>query len=62
MHKRSVRIGDQIEEFAPVDPYRLMVENFSDRISDKPAWILGLEQSLYVSQVLDQIKEFRIRR
>ena len=55
----SMRIANQIEEFAPVDPYRLMVENFSDRISDKPAWILGLEQSLYVSQVLDQIKEFR---
>jgi D-xylose 1-dehydrogenase (NADP+, D-xylono-1,5-lactone-forming) len=58
----SMRIGNQIEEFAPVDPYRLMVENFSDHISNNPAWILGLEQSLYVSQVLDQIKEFRIKR
>jgi predicted dehydrogenase len=54
----SMRIGNSTEEFAPVDPYRLMVENFSDHISDKPAWILGLEQSLYVAQVLDQIKEF----
>jgi D-xylose 1-dehydrogenase (NADP+, D-xylono-1,5-lactone-forming) len=58
----SMRIANQIEEFAPVDPYRLMIENFSDHISDKPAWILGLEQSLYVSQVLDQIKEFRTKR
>jgi hypothetical protein len=55
-----MRIGNQIEEFAPVDPYRLMVENFSDHISGKPAWTLGLDQSLYVSQVLDQIKEFRL--
>jgi hypothetical protein len=52
-----MRIANQIEEFAPVDPYRLMIENFSDHISDKPSWILGLEQSLYVSQVLDQIQE-----
>jgi hypothetical protein len=36
-----------------------MVENFSDHISDKPAWILGLDQSLYVAKALDQIKEFR---
>jgi hypothetical protein len=57
-----MRIANQIEEFAPVDSYRLMVENFSNHISDKPAWILGLEQSLYVSQVLDQIKEYGTER
>jgi predicted dehydrogenase len=55
----SMRIGDSTEEFAPVDPYRLMVENFSDHISGKPAWMLGLEQSLAVAKILDQIKEYR---
>jgi predicted dehydrogenase len=54
----SMRIADRIEEFAPVDPYRLMIENFSDRISGKPAWILGLDQSLSVAKILDQIKNF----
>jgi predicted dehydrogenase len=54
----SMRIADRIEEFAPVDPYRLMIENFSDHISDKPAWILGLDQSLAVAKILDQIKNF----
>ena len=54
----SMRIADRIEEFAPVDPYRLMIENFSDRISGKPAWILGLDQSLAVAKILDQIKNF----
>jgi D-xylose 1-dehydrogenase (NADP+, D-xylono-1,5-lactone-forming) len=58
----SMRVGNSTEEFAPVDPYRIMVENFSDHINGKPAWLLGLEQSLYVSQVLDQIKEFRTKR
>ncbi len=59
-HKPSaMRISDHIEEFAPVDPYRLMVENFSNHISGKPAWMLSLEQSLSVAKTLDQIKEFR---
>jgi hypothetical protein len=55
----SMRISDHIEEFAPVDPYRLMVENFSNHISDKPAWMLSLDQSLSVAKALDQIKESR---
>jgi predicted dehydrogenase len=55
----SMRIGNSTEEFAPVDPYRLMVENFSDHINGKPAWTLGLEQSLAVAKILDQIKEHR---
>ena len=55
----ALRMADHIQEFAPVDPYQLMVESFSDYISDKPAWILGLDQSLYVAKALDQIKEFR---
>jgi hypothetical protein len=51
----SMRIADHVQEFAPVDPYQLMVENFSDYISGKPAWILGLDQSLDVAKALDQI-------
>ena len=59
-HKPSaMRISDHIEEFAPVDPYRLMVENFSNHISGKPAWMLSLDQSLSVAKTLDQIKESR---
>jgi predicted dehydrogenase len=55
----SMRIGNSTEEFAPVDPYRLMIENFSDHISGKPAWMLGIDQSLAVAKILDQIKEHR---
>jgi predicted dehydrogenase len=55
----SMRIGNSTEEFAPVDPYRLMVENFSDHINGKPAWMLGIDQSLTVAKILDQIKEYR---
>jgi len=55
----SLRIGNSTEEFAPVDPYRLMIENFSDHISGKPAWMLGIDQSLAVAKILDQIKAHR---
>jgi len=52
----SLRIGDHVQEFAPVDPYRLMVENFSDYILGAPAWLPAIDQSLYVAKLLDQIK------
>jgi predicted dehydrogenase len=52
----SLRIGDRVESFAPVDPYRLMIENFGAHISGEPAWIPSIDQSLYVTKLLDQIK------
>ena len=58
-HKESVlRIGDQVERFAPVDPYRLMVERFGEHISGEDGWIMPMSQSLAVMQVIDQIKAF----
>jgi predicted dehydrogenase len=58
-HKESaLRIGDQQEQFAPVDPYQLMVENFGEHITGKDGQIVPMEQSLAVMQVIDQIKAF----
>ena len=58
-HKESdLRIGDQVERFAPVDPYRLMVEHFGEYISGEDGWIMPMKQSLAVMQVIDQIKAF----
>ena len=54
----SLRINDHIEEFAPVDSYRAMIENFSDYIAGEAAWVLPLSQSLSVAQLLDHIKAF----
>lgn len=56
--KSSLRIGDVVEEFAPVDPYSLMVENFSSFLLGQPAWIPAIDDSLYVARLLDQIKAF----
>lgn len=52
----SMRIGDHLQEFAPVDPYCTMIENFGNYIKGASAWIPPIEQSLYVMKLLDQIK------
>ena len=54
----SLRIGDQVQQFAAVDPYQLMVENFGEHIMGRESWIMPMEQSLAVMQVVDQIKAF----
>jgi len=52
----TLRLGDQVEEFEAVDPYRLMIENFGKRIQGQDNWVLALETSLSVAKVLEQIQ------
>ncbi len=52
----SLRIGDQVELFAPVDPYKLMIENFGEHIAGRDSWVVPMEQSLAVMKVIDQIR------
>ena len=52
----SLRIGDRIENFAPVDPYQLMVENFSARINGEESWLLPIAQSMQAMSILDQLR------
>jgi predicted dehydrogenase len=58
-HKESsLRIGDQIHQFAAVDPYQLMVENFGEHIMGNGGWIMPMQQSLAVMKIVDQIGAF----
>jgi predicted dehydrogenase len=58
-HKESsLRIGDQVQQFAAVDPYQLMVENFGEHIMGNGGWIMPMQQSLAVMKVVDQIGAF----
>jgi hypothetical protein len=50
-----LKIGDLIENFTPVDPYQLMVENFGARLLGEPSWILPMNETIHVMQVLDEI-------
>jgi xylose dehydrogenase (NAD/NADP) len=43
------------EKFAAVDPYQLMFENVSDRISGSGGWIPNPWQSVQVAKILDQV-------
>jgi xylose dehydrogenase (NAD/NADP) len=50
-----LKVGDSLESFAPVDPYQLMVENFGARINGQTSWILPINESIRVMEILDQI-------
>jgi len=50
-----LKIGDLIENFAPVDPYQLMVVNFGARIKGEESWILPIEETIRVMEILDEI-------
>lgn len=54
----SIEIGDHIENFAPVDPFTLMIEAVGRRINGEPVWLPSLRESLWVMDALDKIKAF----
>jgi len=54
----TLRLGEQIEEFDAVDPYRLMIENFGKRSQGQDSWVLPLETSLSVAKVVDNLRGF----
>ena len=53
-----LKVGDLLENFAPVDPYQLMVENFGARIKGEASWILPIEETIRVMEILDEIAVF----
>ena len=54
----SMQIGDHVENFAPVDPFTLMIEAVGNRINGEPVWLPSLRESLWVMDALDKIKAF----
>lgn len=54
----SIQIGDHVENFAPVDPFTLMIEAVGRRIDGEPVWLPSLRESLWVMDALDKIKAF----
>ena len=53
-----LKVGDSLENFAPVDPYQLMVENFGAQINGEANWILPIEETIRVMEILDEIALF----
>lgn len=54
----ALAIGSHLEEFAAVDAYQLMVENFADYVQGRGGWLLPIKQTLDVARVLDQIAQY----
>ena len=54
----SIQIGDHVENFAPVDPFTLMIEAVGNRIQGEPVWLPSLRESLWVMDALDKVKAF----
>ena len=50
-----LKLGEQIEEFVAVDPYMLMIENFSKKVRGEDGWVIPLETSLSVLKIVDQL-------
>jgi D-xylose 1-dehydrogenase (NADP+, D-xylono-1,5-lactone-forming) len=50
-----LKVGQSLEKFAPVDPYQLMVENFGSRINGEESWILPMNETIRVMEILDEI-------
>lgn len=53
----SLHIGDTVEEFEAVDPYKLMIENFGKKIQGEDSWVLPLEGSLWVQKAVDRLSK-----
>jgi D-xylose 1-dehydrogenase (NADP+, D-xylono-1,5-lactone-forming) len=53
----SLQIGDTVEEFEAVDPYKLMIENFGKRIQGEDSWVLPLEGSLWIQKAVDRLSK-----
>ena len=56
-----LRIGEHTEVFAPVDAYQIMIESFSSRVSGSNDWVLPIQESLDVAQVLEIDFPYAIR-
>ena len=54
----SLRLGDLVEEFEAVDPYRLMIENFGKKINGEESWVLPVENTLWVSKIIEKLQNY----
>lgn len=55
------RDGERVEHFAPVDPYRLMIESVSAAIRDEGGWLPDPRWSLDVADAMDAIASRALR-
>ena len=52
----SISIGERQEDFAPIDPFQVMIQDFGSRITGDAGWLPTLGESIRVMEILDQIR------
>lgn len=52
----TLLVGDREESFAPVDAYQLMIEQMSARIQGDEAWVVPINESVKVAEILDAVR------
>ena len=51
-------LNGEVEHFAPVNAFEVMVNNVSQLIMGEGGWCVSLEQSVRVAEILDEIQSF----
>ena len=51
----SLRVNDRVEDFAEVDAFVEMIQEVGKKITSNSGWVMPLNDSLRVAQILDQI-------
>lgn len=52
----TLLVGGGEESFAPVDAYQVMIEQVSARIQGKDSWVVPIEETIRVAEILDGIR------
>ena len=51
-------LNGEVEHFAPVNAFEVMVNNLSQLIMGESGWCVSPEQSVRVAEILDDIQSF----
>jgi hypothetical protein len=51
-------LNGEVEHFAPVNAFEVMVNNVSQLIMGESGWHVSPEQSVRVAEILDEIQSF----
>ncbi|CAB4932103.1 MAG: hypothetical protein F2836_03785 [Actinobacteria bacterium] len=56
----TLLVGGHVESFAPVDAYQVMVEQVSARVKGDDSWIVPIEESIRVAEIIDAIRAIAV--
>ena len=52
----TLLVGSTVEVFAPVDAYQVMIEQVSARIQGEDSWVVPMNDTIRVAEILDEVR------